>query len=328
MRAVWYPTTVASNSFACKQLISESLNNTSDESDESINFKLHDFGARGVSSSESAGIGGAAHLVNFMGSDTLEGIRVANQYYDEDMSGFSIPASEHSTITSWGKDNESSAYENLLNTFGGDNKVFACVSDSYDIENAVTNIWGHELKDKVINSGGTVVIRPDSGNPFTVVPDVIERLMNCFGYETNSKGYRVLPPYVRVIQGDGINRDSIYKILQILTEKKISTDNIAFGMGGALLQQLNRDTFSFAMKCSAIKINGEWQDVYKDPKHSDGFSKSSKKGILGISNNKTTRASECQDNELELVYKNGALYRDQSFQEIRNLANENLEIYS
>ena len=40
---------------------------------EGLPFKLHDFGARGVSSLESAMLGGMAHLVNFRGTDTLTG---------------------------------------------------------------------------------------------------------------------------------------------------------------------------------------------------------------------------------------------------------------
>lgn len=40
-----------------------------------------------------------------------------------------------------------------------------------------------------------------------------------------------LHPCIRVIQGDGINRESINKILDNLDKNMLSLDNIAFGMG-------------------------------------------------------------------------------------------------
>ena len=112
LRAIWYPTTVATNSREIKKLILDALEKTGDPT--TIDFKLHDFGARGVSSLESAGIGGAAHLVNFMGTDTVEALLFARRYYNADMAGFSIPAMEHSTVTSWGRENEVASYRNMI----------------------------------------------------------------------------------------------------------------------------------------------------------------------------------------------------------------------
>ena len=168
LRAVWYPTTVATNSWHCKQIILQYLDLTSDDR-EQVAFKLHDFGARGVSSLESAAIGGVAHLVNFSGTDTVSGVLAARTYYNEDMAGFSIPAAEHSTMTAWGRDGEAAAYRNMIHQFGGKGKLVAVVSDSYDLFNAVDKIWGGELRQEVIDSGATIVVRPDSGDP-AVVP--------------------------------------------------------------------------------------------------------------------------------------------------------------
>ena len=337
LRAIWYPTTIATNSFMCKKIIKNALDLTSDTPDAELMFKLHDFGFRGVSSWESAAIGGAAHLVNFMGTDTVAGIFAARQFYGETMAGYSIPASEHSTITSWGPENELQAFENMINQFGGKGKLFACVSDSYDIWDAVENKWP-SLKDKLINTGGTLVVRPDSGNPVAVVAGVIERLMSQFGFIVNSKGYRVLPDYIRVIQGDGIDETSIRDILQELQFRKISASNLAFGMGGALLQHLNRDTLRFAMECNAVKVNGQWRDVCKNPVTDQ--KKASKAGRLGLlyinpvcqgrvgpAYWKTIREDQLptsNSNRLELVYRNGELLRDQKFSEIRQLAAESL----
>ena len=326
LRSVWYPTTVATVSYSCKQSIARYLEMTADSS-EGLVFKLHDFGARGATTEEAAAIGGVAHLVNFWGTDTISGIMAARRYYNAEMAGFSIPAAEHSTMTAWGKDGEIAAYENMLDQFSGPGKLVAVVSDSYDLWNAIDNIWGDALKEKVEGTGGTLVIRPDSGNPVEVVTETIERLMTKFGYETNSKGYRILPACVRVIQGDGVNEESIADILKAMEARGLSADNVAFGMGGALLQKVNRDTMRFAMKASAAKVNGDWRDVYKDPVTDHG--KRSKKGRLAVIEPepgvfKTISEGELgsQKNILETVYRNGKLIREFSFEEVRRNASQ------
>ncbi len=329
LRAVWYGTTVATNSWSTKQVIKAALEETGDVA--GLPFKLHDFGARGVSSMESAGIGGAAHLVNFMGSDTITGIMYAMEYYNTtDMAGFSIPAGEHSSYTSWGRENEVDAYRNMIERFGGKGKMFAAVSDSYDILNAVTNLWGGELKQEVLDSGATVVIRPDSGDPATVVCDVVRALDAAFGSTVNEKGFKVLHPSVRVIQGDGINEESIKSILRTLKWAGYSADNVAFGQGGALLQIVNRDTLKFAMKTSAALVDGQWRDVYKDPVTDRG--KTSKKGRITLYQN--TESGEFYTgieadgqhpylvDMLQTVYNTGELVKEYTFAEVRANSNK------
>ncbi len=281
---VWYPITVATLSYNIKQVILKALNETGDPS--LINYKLHDFGFRGVSSVESAAIGGAAHLLNFDGTDTMPAIQLLNEYYSSNLEGttpkffygVSIPASEHSTITSWGKNNEVKAFENMINQYGY-NFAYACVSDSYDIYKACKDLWGNQLKDQVLNANGTLVVRPDSGDPKTVVIEVLNILAKAFGYTVNNKGYMVLNPKVRVIQGDGVNYESIQEILDAMKSARFSADNIAFGCGGALLQKLDRDTQKFAFKCSYIKGKGFERNVFKSPIHDAG--KRSKLGKFG-----------------------------------------------
>lgn len=330
LRAVWYPVTVASQSFSIKRVIKRYLEETGDVA--GLNFKLHDFGARGATSLESAAIGGAAHLVNFLGSDTISGIVALMEYYNSDVCGYSIPAAEHSTITSWLRENEVEAYRNMIKQFGGSFPLFAVVSDSYNVYEA-GKIWGTVLYEAVRDSGSMLVVRPDSGDPATIVggldfedvdnlddytllnarktivrnredgkfyraegydsgwttkfdieplseeevKGMIGVLADNFGYDINEKGYKVLRN-VRIIQGDGINEESIVEILENLKRGGWSADNVAFGMGGALLQQVNRDTNKFAMKCSAAKVDDEWRDVFKDPITDSG--KRSKKGRL------------------------------------------------
>lgn len=324
LRAVWYPTTVATLSRECRSVIARYLTETADNTD-GLAFKLHDFGARGASSDESAAIGGLAHLVNFQGTDTLSAVLAARRFYGAAMAGFSIPAAEHSTITSWGRDNEVDAYANMLRQFGGNGKLVAVVSDSYDLWNAIDNLWGGELKSQVENTGGTLVIRPDSGDPVAIVTETIERLMSKFGFSVNSKGFRVLPACVRVIQGDGISLQSMEQILEAMKAREQSADNIAFGMGGELLQKVNRDTQKFAMKASAVQVNGQWRDVFKDPITDSG--KRSKRGRLalvrGINGNiETVRedALESRENLLTTVFRNGELLRDWTFEQIRERA--------
>lgn len=331
LRAVWYPTTVATNSYQCKKLIWEALKKSSDNPTGEIGFKLHDFGARGVSSSESAAIGGAAHLVNFLGSDTVEGVLCAREYYNENMAGFSIPAAEHSTMTSWGgEDGEVDAMRNMLKNFAKPGSLVAVVSDSYDIRRAVDSYWGEQLKEDVLNSGACIVIRPDSGDPETMPVEIISRLWEKFGGTVNGKGYRVLNPAVRVIQGDGINVDTIAVILKNLLEAGFSADNLAFGQGGGLLQQINRDTLKFAMKASAGKMVGsdDWFDIFKNPV--DQPDKVSKKGRLALVSSgqskdigyHTIRETELSthQNELMTVFENGRILVDWDFSDIRERA--------
>lgn len=324
LRAIWYPTTVATNSWSIKQVIRKELEDTADEEAlGGLNFKLHDFGARGVSSFESAGIGGAAHLVNFMGTDTVMGAVFAMKYYNEtDMVAFSVPASEHSSITMWGKSGEGEAYRNMLNQFGGKFPLISVVSDSYDIFNAVENLWGEELKEEVLDSGSILVVRPDSGDPATVVSKVALILDSKFGSEVNRKGYKVLKG-VRIIQGDGITEDSIRDILSTLRGYGFSADNVVFGQGGALLQQVNRDTCKFALKASAGLVNGKWIDVYKDPVTDKG--KVSKKGRLMLYRNTdgtlfTDREGLNAEEMLETVFENGKILKETTFTEVRERA--------
>lgn len=324
LRAVWYPTTVATLSWHIKQMIKAAIDKTSDMP-EQIAFKLHDFGARGVSSEETAGIGGAAHLVNFMGTDTMSGIVAAKRYYNEPMAGFSIPAAEHSTMTSWGRDHEVDAYANMIDLYGKPGSMFAVVSDSYDFWHAVSNIWGGELKQRVIDSGATLVVRPDSGDPTTVPVKAIQLLADKFGFTVNSKGYKVLPSCVRVIQGDGITIESIVTLLANLEAAGFAIDNLAFGMGGGLGQMVNRDTQKFAMKASAAMVNGEWRDVYKDPVTDHG--KQSKRGRLALirENGKWETVGEsgwAWANHLQPVFRDGELLKDWKFSEIRERSNQ------
>lgn len=316
---VWYPITVATLSREIRQLIGRYLEETGDSTN--LPFKLHDFGYRGASSEESAAIGAAAHLVNFQGTDTILGIQMLEEYYGaQSMPGFSIPAAEHSTITSWGETGEEDAYRNMLTQFP--DGLVAVVSDSYDIHRAVETLWGEQLKMEVLNRAGTLVIRPDSGTPKDIVLAVVQKLALKFGTMENAKGYAVLNPKVRVIQGDGINQFSIDEILSNLKRHGFSADNVAFGMGGALLQQVNRDTMQWAFKASSVTINGQERDVFKRP--ATDSTKNSKAGRLALIQTREggweTRRSPLGDypgDLLTTVFENGRIVRETNLEEIR-----------
>lgn len=291
---IWYPTTIATKSYAVKQMLLKHWERTAD-SIEGVDFAYHNFGDRGSSSVESAAIGGVAHLTQFKGTDNFNALTLSNEFYDGKYQGFSIPASEHSTVTSWGRENEFEMIENYLETYKN-NPIIACVLDSYDIYKAVDFVTSGKMKEKIESDNYPVfVIRPDSGEPIEVIGEILKIMdKNKVKMTQNSKGYYVFDKY-RIIWGDGINLKTIDEILDYAEKchipfKGYSAENFAFGSGGDLMQNVTRDTCKFAMKCSAIKVNGEWRDVYKDPITDQG-----KKSIRG----------RVIDDRMKTVFRNG-----------------------
>lgn len=328
LRSVWFPTTVATESYHIKQDIRAGLEKSGDVA--GLNFKLHDFGARGTASYESSVLGGMAHLVNFAGTDTIAGIRGAMKYYNAGVCGFSIPASEHSISTSWGRENEP-GYVRQMIAAASKQTIFANVADTYNVFEFV-KMLGNELREEVQalgKQGRTMVVRPDSGDPVQTPVKVIEMLLDLFGFEVNNKGYKVLPSFIRVIQGDGIERETINQIIDLLISKGISIDNIAFGMGGKLLGAPQRDDQKFAMKASAIKVDGVWKGIAKDPITDPG--KKSKEGRLTLVENHGLGSISVQTVDekhvghrpdlMKTIYENGELMNEISFDEVRKNAN-------
>lgn len=315
---IWYPCTVATQSREMRVLIDRALAETGCDKAQAV-FKLHDFGFRGSTSQESAGIGGAAHLLSFQGTDTIAAIRMLRTHYAAPMAGFSIPAAEHSTITSWGRDNEAIAYRNMLEKFP--TGLVAVVSDSYDIFRACSELWGKTLRDQVLAREGTLVVRPDSGDPVTVVLQVLSLLGEAFGTSDNEAGFRVLNPKVRVIQGDGIDFAMLGELLNALRDAGWAAENLTFGSGGGLLQKLDRDTQKFAFKCCAVEIEHEWRDVLKDPVTDPG--KRSKAGRLKLvleessGTHRTVGLSDPRPDLLEPVFRHGNVLRPRTLEQIR-----------
>ena len=340
---LWSPTTVATTSYHLRQQILEKLKITSVDPMAGIAFMLHDFGSRGASSFETAAFAGAGHLVSFMGSDTTVAIMAAELGYGEPMAAFSIPASEHSTTTSRGVDGEESLVQAMFDNYAKPGAIFATVADSYDVLRFIREITP-KFKSRLIESGATWVIRPDSGDPVEMPIKCVIELEKIFGSTRNKKGYKVLNN-VKVIQGDGIGPEEVSKIMERLIEQGYCVSNCAFGLGGSLLQKNNRDTQKFSLKCSAIRVNGKWLEVYKNPavydkdwnkvEGAESFKKSKRGQLELVRNVNTNEFITVEINEgspvqlnvthpwevmLEPVFKDGELLRDMVLAEVRRNA--------
>ncbi len=318
----WAPISICTKSYYGKRIIFKHLLRSSDDPLAELPFKLHDFGGRAVTCRQHAGIGGMSHLVNFMGTDTFMGVLYAEGYYGEPMAGFSIPAAEHSTACKWGRSREKEFYRHMFKAFGKNGAVWACVSDTYDLYDTVENTWGGELGQEIAKSGSTVVVRPDSGEPVEVVLKCLNILDRKVGTEKNKKGFKVLPSWVRLIQGDGVGLESMDEILEEMERQGFSASNIAFGMGGELQQKgLNRDTNKFAYKCWSATIDGTEHEIFKDPATDHGKRSLAGQHSLILENGLfSTVKGELPGNQLEPVWDTGVVLRDQAFSEVRKLA--------
>ena len=209
-----------------------------------------------------------------------------------------------------------------------ENGVALLLSDTYDHEYAVLNIIGAELKAEIENFPGLVGIRPDSGDVVQVTSETTEWLMDAFGYTVNSKGYKVLPNFIRVVQGDGVRRETLPKVFIEMERRGLSAENAVFGMGGGLLQHCNRDTMEFGMKANAAFVNGEWRDIAKTP--TGDSMKHSKAGRLALQyidgDYRTVRRDTipADENVLQPVFRDGQLLTKWDFSELQ--ARSELEV--
>lgn len=323
---VWYPMTVATRSRAVKAMLKGYLDKSAD-SDAGLPFMLHDFGYRGVSSDESAAIGGAAHIVNFLGTDTLLGMKLAMEDYGADLAdlAFSVPATEHSVMTARGRAGEYEVVDRLIaETPTG---ILSVVADSFNIYDFVDTL-GTLFHERVMNRDGKFVVRPDSTTDMHPTADVLvvnllHRLWAHFGGTTNGKGYRVLDPHVGLLWGDGLEPREIEAVVKLAVSCGYSAENLVFGMGGGLLQKVNRDTQRFAFKASAMEYRGQWHDVSKAPL---GGKKPSKPGRLKLIKADPHGVATVRENDiryqshtdlLQTVFEDGELKNPTTFAEIR-----------
>jgi nicotinamide phosphoribosyltransferase len=312
---IWSGCTVCTQSYVMKQQIRTALDLSGDVNTDQ--YRLVDFGLRGVSSVETAAKDGCAHLANFMVTDNMPAIEFAYEYYDCEEAGKSIDATEHSVMTITGKDNEKNVVKRVLEI--AKDKPVSIVIDSYNDDAFVREILP-KFKELIVNRTQPLFLRPDSGFPPEVVRNITKAVMDKFGYIRNQKGYKELPPYLRIIQGDGIDINSIPQIYEECHKKGYSSNNYSFGSGGGLLQKVNRDTQKFAFKLSAAKLGDKYVDVYKDPRV---IGKKSKKGEVwtyfydgkwhtGLYNKDAMELSG-----LHLVFENGKLHNETTLDKVR-----------
>lgn len=339
IQRLWSPMTVATTAWHIKQVIRKYLEETSDDPEGELPFKMNDFGSRAVGGMEVAAFAGAGFLASgFKGSDTTVAVMAVEIAYGAHSAAFTIPASEHSSTTSHGRNGEVQLVQRMFDNFAKPGAIFATVIDSYNALNFIRVIVP-QFKQRLIDSGATWVLRPDSCDPVQMPIKCVIELEKIFGCTVNSKGYKVLN-YVRVIQGDGIGPEEVEAILAELKRLGYSASNMAFGMGGGLLQKNNRDTQKVSMKCCAVLTDDGWVDVYKDPSSYDedwnrieekSF-KTSKKGRLELMYNEQTGDWDTMTSDnadkyvghqkfgwkrmLEDVYADGELIRDMKWDEV------------
>jgi nicotinamide phosphoribosyltransferase len=138
-----------------------------------------------------------------------------------------------------------------------------------------------------------------------------------------------------VIQGDGINNDSIRHIVARLDRARISLENIVFGMGSGLTHDAGRDEFSFSMKATALFDGKEWQDLLKRP--ISDLKKQSLKGHVTtyidagghIFSDRIEAPAEAGVRDLmETLYRNGQILKEYTFDEVLAFNSERVRVSS
>jgi nicotinamide phosphoribosyltransferase len=321
-----------------------------------VQWQGHDFSQRGRTSTETT-FNQAGHLISFTGSDTINAVLFLEEYYntniETELVASSVPATEHSVMTSYGKEDELTAFNRLLELFP--NGILSVVSDSFDLWRVCTE-YVVVLKDKILARDGKLVIRPDSGDPVKILtgwtsselsdmdsetgeaPEdylpineqkgVVELLWDVFGGTINEKGYKVLDPHIGVIYGDAITLDRAKQICKRLTDKGFASTNVVLGIGSYTYNCNTRDTLGMAIKATYCEVDGEAREIFKDPVTDSGIKKSLK-GLLYVGEKNGELYVEDQVSPekektglLTEVFVDGKLVRETSLSEIRNRLNE------
>lgn len=315
---VWSPITVGTYSYHCKPIIEKYLELTGSDKANAA-YKLVDFGYRGVATEDTAAILGLAHLMNFRVTDNNPANLLGCKLYNiplEKMLGYSVPASEHSIAQLFGMD-EKEYLLHLMDVYPVG--ILSVVIDKTDTIKFVKMVCEDEdIRKAILERKGKLVLRPDSGDPVQITQQVIEMLWNAYSGTYTSTNHKLLIPQLGIIQGDGININSIEDILHNYAAKGFAADNILFGSGGKLLQAHDRDELKCAIKASVAVINDQEVNLFKEPKTDGG--KSSKPGhlkLLRCIDKYSTISSANMDkilfdgykDELEPVFHNGEIVR-------------------
>lgn len=332
---IWQPCTSATIAYTYRKLLNKYAEETGMPTD-FVQWQGHDFSFRGMSSLETAVLSGMGHLLSFTGTDTIPAIDALEQYYnadaDNELIGGSVAATEHSVMCSGSRDGELETFRRLIAEVYPSG-IVSIVSDTWDLWKVCTE-YLPALKETVLSRDGKVVIRPDSGDPVKIIcgdPDgkteverkgVVELLWDVFGGTITAKGFKLLDAHIGAIYGDSINIDRATRICEGLKAKGFATQ-VVFGIGSYTYQYNTRDTFGTAMKATYVVIDGEGQEIYKDPVTDDGTKKSAT-GLLQVVKENGSYVlidkvnwEEEQQSELKTVFKNGKLVKEFSLKEIR-----------
>lgn len=301
-----------------------------------------DFGMRGMSCMEEAKRCSAAWLLSFDKTSTIPAIDYLDKYYDADCytEGIGIGAisTEHSVMASnYAVDGDEITFVKRLLTELYPNASFSMVSDTYDYWNMIDNILP-ACKEEIMQHNGKLLVRPDSGDMVEISVNTIEKLWNTFGGTVNSKGYKVLDSHIGIIYGDGCTLNNVKQVWEELEEKGFAANNIVFGAGAFCFSAVvepdgrmvvvTRDMFGIAMKATFGEVNGQPIMIYKDPKTDTSHLKKSHKGCCYVFYDENGEL-QCTDGYDSLVYdgvlrevfKDGKIYNEEDFEEIRNRLN-------
>ena len=154
----------------------------------------------------------------------------------------------------------------------------------------------------------------------------IEILSEIFGYTTNDKGYKELPPQIGLIYGDGITYQRASNIFENLALKAFASSNIVLGVGSyTFAASMSRDDLGIAVKATNAIVNAFEIPIYKDPKTDDG-SKKSARGWLKVDYNDNGKITlftnvtreEAEDGLLQVVFENSKLYNLSTFNKVKS----------
>jgi len=342
---LWKPTTVATIAYEYSRLLKHYAEKTGSPM-EFVQFQGHDFSMRGMSNRQDAANCGMGHLLSFTGTDTIPAIDAAEAYYNAmaefELIGTSVPATEHSVMCMGGKGTEIETFRRLVSEVYPTG-IVSIVSDTWDFWQVLTD-YLPQLKETILNRPvnatglSKVVIRPDSGDPEKIIcgdpaADVdspagrgaLQCLWDVFGGTETSTGHKLLDSHIGLIYGDSITIERAESILKRMDEMGFASANIVFGIGSFTYQYLTRDTFGFAIKATYGQINGEGVELEKDPVTDNGTKKSAK-GLLRVDQVGTEfvltdqvplDSWEANLGAMNMVYSNGLLLEDYTFQEIR-----------
>lgn len=347
----WKPSTSATLALKYKRNVVEWVMKTDPNRAYLIPYLCHDFSARGLSPWDmlSSGLG---HATSFRGSDSLIVIPGSRYFYDEPENEVcinSVNASEHSvSTTKIFTVGEEQMMIDWLKAFP--KGIFSMVSDTFDLTRVVKPEAGgfcYNQKDLITSRDGTLVIRPDSGNPIEIVcghgrtelndhelkadypqfytKGLIQCLWETFGGHVNDQGYRVLDSHIGSIYGDSINLERQVAIYSGLADKGFAATNTVLGVGSFTYQFNTRDTFGFAAKGAWFEVinpdgTRTGYNIHKDPVTDDG-TKTSLSGLVCVLRDMTviTQCTEEQEKGglLQTIYEDGQFYNKTTLTEVR-----------